>query len=129
VAPTVFAQKEWEGASRALGTYIAERTDPEDTIFNFGREAQVYFYADRRPAVRYFSDWPFWWDESTLYETMDALREAKPVYIIDSLQRPLFEEDFERYHPRVVTDFLAENYDYVGRVYFADVYRLKERRP
>ncbi len=125
VAPTTFEHQQWESASQELAAYIAERTGPEDTIFNFGREAELYFYADRRPAVRYFADWPFWWDESTLYETMDALRETKPVYIVDSLQLPLFEEDFEQYHPRVFTDFLSENYDYVGRVYFADVYRLK----
>ena len=125
VAESVYQQKEWEGSSQALGAYIAERTGPEDSIFNFGREAQIYFYAERRPAVRYFADWPFWWDESTLYETMEALRETKPLYIIDSIQLPLFAEEFERYHPRVFMDFLSENYDYVGKVYFADVYRLK----
>ena len=125
VAESVFHQKEWESASQALGVYIQERTAPEDTIFNFGREAQLYFYADRRPAVRYMSDWPYWWDETSLTQTIEALRQAKPVYVIDSALPPLF-EDYAQYHPPAFQSFLSENYDYVGRVYFADVYRLKE---
>jgi 4-amino-4-deoxy-L-arabinose transferase-like glycosyltransferase len=54
VAPTVFYQKQWAETSEFLGAYIAARTSPDDTIFNLGRESQIYFYADRRPAVRYF---------------------------------------------------------------------------
>ncbi len=125
VAPTVFEQKEWEESSRALGRYIAERTVPEDTIFNLGRESQIYFYADRRPAVTYFYDWAYQYDDTTLPATMAALREARPVYIIDSLQPPLFQPE---QRPAVVQQFLAEDYDYEGRVYFADVYRLKPER-
>jgi hypothetical protein len=128
IAGSVAVQKEWEGNSRHLGEYIASRTGPEDEIFNFGREAGIYFYADRRPAVRYFSDWPFWWDESTLYGTIKALRTAKPVYIIDTAQPPLF-EDYEQYHPEVLMNLFDEEYDYVGRMYSADIYRLKTYQP
>ncbi|HET8945315.1 MAG TPA: glycosyltransferase family 39 protein [Dehalococcoidia bacterium] len=124
LAESVAEQKEWESNSRQLGEYIAARTTPEDEIFNFGREAQIYFYADRSPAVRYFSDWPFWWDESTLYGTIKALRTTKPMYIIDTAQPPLF-EDYAQYHPPVLMHLLEEDYDYVGRMYFADIYKLK----
>jgi 4-amino-4-deoxy-L-arabinose transferase-like glycosyltransferase len=127
VAVSVAEQKEWESNSRQLGEYIAARTAPDDEIFNFGREAQIYFYADRRPAVRYFSDWPFWWDESTLYGTIKALRTTKPVYIIDTAQPPLF-EDYAQYHPPVLLNLLTEDYDYVGRMYFADIYKLKPQQ-
>ena len=126
VAESVAQQKEWESNSRQLGEYIAARTGPEDEIFNFGREAQIYFYADRRPAVRYFSDWPFWWDERTLYGTIKALRTTKPVYIIDTAQPPLF-EDYAQYHPPVLMNLLSEDYEYMGRMYFADIYKLKAR--
>ncbi len=117
-------QKRWEESSREIGAYIAQRTRPDDTIFNLGREPQIYFYADRRPAVRYFSDWPFWWDERTLYGTIKALRTTKPVYIIDTAQPPLF-DDYAQYHPPVLMNLLNEEYDYVGRMYFADIYKLK----
>jgi len=122
----LFYQEQWKSASQAVGAYIAERTGPEDAIFVFGREAQVYFYADRRPAVPYFYDWAYWYDESTLTETIEELRQTRPVYIIDSAQPPLF-EDYERYHPPVFRQFLQENYEYVGKVYFADIYRVRER--
>ena len=127
IAESVAEQKEWESNSRQLGEYIAARTEPEEEIFNFGREAQIYFYADRRPAVRYFSDWPFWWDERTLYGTIKALRTTKPVYIIDTAQPPLF-EDYEQYHPPVLMNLLNEDYEYVGRLYFADIYKLKPQQ-
>jgi hypothetical protein len=125
VAETTLEHKQWEDDSEALAVYIGDRTGPDDTIFNFGREAQIYFYAQRRPAVRYFADWPYWWDESTLSETIEALRQTKPAYIIDSAQPPLF-EDYAQYHPQALRAFLAENYEYEGKLYFADIYRLKD---
>jgi len=105
-----------------LGAYIAARAGPDDTIFNLGRESQVYFYADRRPAVRYFYDYVYEYDEATVRITIDALRAEKPVYIIDSIQPPLYEPaqrpaEFER--------LLEEEYHYEGRVRFAELYRLK----
>lgn len=118
----IFYQEEWESSSRALATYVAERTGPEDTIFNFGRESQIYFYADRRPAARYFYDWAYLYDDTTLPTTVEALRQAKPVYVIDSTQPPLFESEPQ---PQLLKELLAEDYQYVGRIYFADVYRLK----
>ena len=127
IAESVAEQKEWESSSRQLGEYVGARTEPDDKIFNFGREAQIYFYADRQPAVRYFSDWPFWWNEKTLYGTIKALRTTRPVYIIDTAQPPLF-EDYDQYHPPVLMNLLNEDYDYVGRMYFADIYRLKQQQ-
>jgi len=123
IAPTVFRQKQWEESSRALGAHIAERTRPDDTIFNLGRESQIYFYADRRPAVQYFYDWAYQYDERTLAVTVEALEDAKPVYVIDSLQPPLFAPS---QRPDVIDKFLAQNYEHESRVYFADVYRLRD---
>ena len=124
VAANVYEQKQWEEDSRALGAYIAERTAPNDTIFNLGRESQIYFYADRRPAVRYFYDWALWYDERNLPKVMKELRTSMPAYIIDSAQPPLF-QDWKKYHPAAFMEFLDKHYEYAGRIYFADVYRLK----
>ena len=123
VAENVYYQKEWEENSRALGLYLKERTDPEETIFNFGREPQVYFYADRRPAAQYFYDWAYQYDDKTLVETVDLLRVERPAYILDSALPPLFPPGPR---PQVLKDLLDDDYEYIGRLYFADLYRLKE---
>jgi 4-amino-4-deoxy-L-arabinose transferase-like glycosyltransferase len=128
VAETVYEQRIWEEQSRSLAAYIQERTSPDDTIFNFGRESQLYFYSDRRPAVRYFYEWAFWYNEKTFAETIEALREARPAYIIDSSRVPEFNPHFERY-PAEFSDFLEQEYQYVGRIYFADVYMHNSHDP
>ncbi len=125
IAPVVFYQKQWAENSELLGAYIAARTSPDDTIFNLGRESQIYFYADRRPAARYFYDYVYAYDEDTVRVTIEALRSARPAYIIDSIQPPLFEP---AQRPAAFQKLLDEEYQYVGRIYFADVYRLKARR-
>ena len=109
-------------SSRELGAYIAARTQPTDTIFNLGREPQIYFYSDRRPATQYFYDWAYQYDETTVAPTVEALRQARPVYIIDSIQPPLFEP---AQRPLEFQRLLEEEYDYEGRFYFAEIYRLK----
>ena len=62
----------------------------------------------------------------TLYGTIKALRAARPAYIIDTAQPPLF-EDYTKYHPPVLMNLLREDYTLVGHMYFADIYRLKVR--
>ena len=126
VAPNVIYQEQWDEASQSLGAYIAERTLPEDTIFNLGRQSQIYFYADRRPATRYFYDYAYDYDETALPVTLEALRETKPVYIIDSIQPPLYEPGEKM--PDELATFVSANYDYEGHLFYADVYRLKAGR-
>src|SRR5438128_4055621 len=109
-----------------LVAYISARTGPEDTIFNLGRQSQIYFYADRRPAVRYFYDYVYDYDETALPVTLEALRQTKPVYIIDSLQPPLFEPTEKK--PDELAALLSHDYVYEGRIFFSDVYRLKAGR-
>lgn len=125
---SVYTQKLWEGNSAKLGAYIEKLTEPDDVIFNFGREPQIYFYADREPAVRYFYDWPFWWERGTLFETIKALRQSRPAYIIDTIQEPLYPDKSQFSSPEWET-FLEDNYDYLGRLYFSDLYRLKDSPP
>lgn len=125
IAESVYTQKQWEEATAVVGAYIQRNTESDERIFNFGREAGLYFYADREPAVRYFYDWPFWWEDRTLYETIKELRDSRPVFIIDSVQQPLY-EDMADYSAPEFRSFLSKNYDYVGRLQFADIYRLRE---
>jgi hypothetical protein len=124
VVSSVFYQKEWEASSEKLGEYIKERTEDGDLIFNYGRESQIYFYADRAPAIPYFYDWVLNYDKDSMPEILAGLEETKPVYFIDSLQAPLF-DDWGAAHPVELRQFLDDNYDFQGRIFFANVYRLK----
>lgn len=128
VVSSVYHQKEWEASSQELGEYIKARTGPEDPIFNYGRESQLYFYADRPPAIRNFYDWALEYDDTLLARVIADLEVARPIYFIDSAQAPLF-EDWGAAHPPELRQFLNENYEYAGRIYFADVYRLKDAPP
>ena len=119
---SAYEQREWEESSRELAAYVAARTEPNDRIFNYGRESQLYFYADRLPATRYFYDWAYGYDKGTALTTVNDLRRDPPEYIIDSVQPPLFQPndrdpEFDR--------LLAERYESVGHFEYADVYRLK----
>jgi 4-amino-4-deoxy-L-arabinose transferase-like glycosyltransferase len=124
VVSSIFHQKEWEASSESLGRYLKSHTGPNDTIFNYGRESQVYFYADRQPAIPYFYDWAIQYEAAPMDEVLAQLNESRPAYIVDSLQAPIF-EDWAASHPVEWRDFLNENYDYAGRIYFADVFVLK----
>lgn len=120
---SAYQQKEWEEDSETLAAYVAARTDPQDRIFNYGRESQLYFYADRPPATAYFYDWAYFYDTSTIPKTVEELRRNPPEYIIDSVQPPLFEPSDRA--PEI-DRLLAERYEFVGRIEFADVYRLRD---
>lgn len=124
VVSSIYYQKEWEASSEGLGKYLRAHTGPDDTIFNYGRESQVYFYADRAPAIPYFYDWAIQYDAVPMDEVLDRLNAARPAYIVDSLQAPVF-EDWAASHPVEWREFLDANYDYAGRIYFADVFVLK----
>lgn len=124
VASNWFTQKQWEQYSEDVGHYVKARTGPDDVIFNYGLEPQVYFYADRQPAIPYFYDWVLKYDAAPMAQIIADLQTTQPVYVVDSLQAPLF-ENWHTAHPAAWQQFLANRYDYVGRVEFAEVYRLK----
>lgn len=113
--------------ARDLGRYINETTRPGDTILNWGREAQIYFYAKRKPATRYLADWSFWDAPPTLGRAMADLNANPPALIVDSLPPPGLQESWSKYHPQAYVDLLNREYDHVGRMHFAEVYRRKPK--
>ena len=109
--------------TRLLGRYLEARTESGQTIYNFGHESQLYFYSDRRPAARIFYNQPFIFDEVTLQVTLSELKARKPAYVVDTTVEPsetLIATMTAGFHR-----FLDENYEYEGRLYSADIYRLK----
>jgi hypothetical protein len=117
---------ELDNATPALGAYLRANTVPDDTIFNYGRETSVYFYADRRPAIRYLYDRPFWLDADSLAEAMEGLKAAPPAFIVDSFSPQAEAEGLDVEMPSELSVLLADEYEYAGRVEFAELYRLKD---
>jgi 4-amino-4-deoxy-L-arabinose transferase-like glycosyltransferase len=113
-----------QNTSPRLAAYVDSVTQPTDLIYNYGRETQLYFYADRRPASRFIYDRPFWLDPPTFDVAMKDLQTRKPRLILDSVSARS-DPDWEATHPPAFQDLLDSAYEYVGHIEFADVYRLK----
>ncbi|HEY7465140.1 MAG TPA: hypothetical protein VIB47_00450, partial [Dehalococcoidia bacterium] len=110
--------------SMAVAKRVAQLTTPDQPVYNFGRETQVYFYAHRKPAIRFMYDRPFYLDPSTFDEAMADLKEAPPALIFDSVSERSY-PDWQATHPQAFREFLAAHYSFVERVEFADLYLLK----
>jgi len=114
----------WEIESPALARYIADNTSPDDRIYNLGFQSELYFYADRRSPTRYLFDDVFLADESLVKDTLKELQEKTPTLIIDSARYGPPRD--HRYDRSGFDHFLADRYEYLGKMYYADIYRLKE---
>lgn len=113
----------WENEGPALAAWIDARTQPDDLVYNLGFQSELYFYADRRPASRFLFDRPFWYHDAYIDEALADLETNRPAYIVDSA---IYEKWAEgKTYTQQIKDWIVENYDYVGKVYYADVWRLK----
>jgi 4-amino-4-deoxy-L-arabinose transferase-like glycosyltransferase len=110
-----------------IADYVRLTTSRDQTIFNLGRESQLYFLAEREPASQFIYDRSFWLDDDTFEEAMSDLRGSPPTLIIDSLSVDLVGNRAGDL-PAEFTQFLYQNYDYVGRLHYAQLYRLKDSR-
>jgi hypothetical protein len=77
-----------------------------------------------QPAVRYFFDWPPRLRPAEIAGLIEELRVVRPLFIVDT-----FSADY-RYtvtdidtRPDAFLALLDEQYEYVGTMHFADVYR------
>lgn len=133
----------------SVAVQLQRWTAPGQTIYNLGRQGELYVYADRRPASRFFHYFPLESDTSTIPSLLDDLRRNRPAVIIDTLW-PYYLEGTVDFYPWQLLPFLEEQYEHVGRIefdpalvevykevvgeryeerpltYYGDVYRLKE---
>jgi 4-amino-4-deoxy-L-arabinose transferase-like glycosyltransferase len=69
-----------------VGRYLAAQTAPDEPIFVFGSEPQIYFYSQRRSASRYIFAYPLMTSfADTLVRqqsVLDELRAQPPRYIV-----------------------------------------------
>ncbi len=100
-----------------IGAFIARQLPEGSTIYNFGRESQLYYYARTQPPVPMFYDRPFVLDPGTLDATLAELRMDPPLFVIETLVGPL--------RPPEYVVFLEELYVRDTTFAFAVVYRLR----
>lgn len=136
-----------EVASPLVADYLRAHAGPDDSVYIVGHTSPIYFYADLRPAARYFYPTALLIDGRRLDETVEALRKEKPAYIVSwrltaGSGEPSVEPDSSLWWCREVgrgcgTDgdvssfraLITEAYELVETFpsgdYTADVYRVK----
>ncbi len=106
-----------------IGRYLEKHTEPEDSIFIFGSEPEILFYAQRRSATKYIIFYPLMSEmENSLEQQKEAYRElvaSKPEYIViveiqESLQ---IYPNAPRYLMEQVYDYL-QDYEIEGLVLY-----------
>jgi len=72
--------------SIAVADFIKQRTKTQDSIFIFGSEPQIFFYANRRSASRYIFSYPLMSSSPDVLErqqsVMHEIAQNKPIMII-----------------------------------------------
>ena len=93
------------------------------TAWNFGFQSEIYFYSGLQSPTRFFMDRPLWNSDEYMYQALDELEANKPLYVLDSA---VYENwtGIKKYRTEVRV-WIEENYDYLGRYYYSDVFRLK----
>jgi 4-amino-4-deoxy-L-arabinose transferase-like glycosyltransferase len=108
-----------------IAAAIEEMTEPGDYVYEWGRESEIYFLADRQPASRWLHNRPYSVDKSVMDEIISDLEEKRPSVILFTLEKDKLESGDYR-PPEPLDAYLEQNYRYAGRVIYADIYELRE---
>ena len=117
-------QAERENSSDEVAAAIRALSGPQDTIYNYGRETQLYFYADRAPAIPQLYDRVFLLDPATLPGAMSALNADPPRIIVDTANHAEPKPSVKTF-PDALQALLASRYDLVQELPYADIYLLR----
>jgi hypothetical protein len=97
-----------------LAREIAAVTEPDDTVFIFGTEPEVLFYARRRSASRYIHLFPLYgpWSDAIdrQREVAHELREAPPALILFVPNAFFFADRNQQYLTRWVQRYIEKGY-------------------
>jgi hypothetical protein len=118
-------RSQWETESRDLAVWLDARTTPDDYVYNFGFQVDVLFYAQRRSPTRFIFSYPFQLDHSFEQEAIADLKQHMPKYVFNSILDQPPAVPGNDYYPYEMYDFIQQNYDYMGRIYYAYVWQLK----
>lgn len=109
---------DWDVEASGIAAEVRARTNAGATVFIWGREPQIYYYAGRRSASRFIHDRPAWIEPGVLDQIRADLAAAGPALVLDTLDPILFPEATEP-----IQSVLPPGYRPIGRLGFADVYQ------
>jgi len=104
---------------------VEEMTEPGDYLYEWGRESEIYFLADRQPASRWLHNRPYSVDKSIMTEVIADLEEKRPAVILLTFEGNEYEGAGNGPPPELAA-FLARHYDEAGQVQYAKLYELRE---
>jgi len=109
-----------------IAAVVEEMTRPGDYIYEWGKESEIYFLADRQPASRWLHKRAYKVDKSIIDEVIDDLEEKRPALILLTLEEDDLESGGYR-PPAELAAYLDDHYRYAGRVLYADLFQREER--
>lgn len=124
---TAYAERSIQ--AEEIADRVVALTEPGDYIYEFGRQSEIYFLADRQPATRWLHNRAYAVDQDVMDEILRDLEETRPALILLTFEcRPRATEfpGCEYGPPRQLQAYLDKHYTYAERVHYADLYL---RRP
>ncbi len=106
--------------SAGIANYLKANTSPEDSIFQWGFEPELYFLSGRRPPVPYISSTVFGGlaEPQPVVQTMiQTLQNKKPKFIIYQIKWAQYPGEQE------ITEFIRTQYTPVGRSGYFLIYK------
>lgn len=98
----------------AIADEIAALTDPEDTVFVYGAEAELFFYAQRRSASRYIFLFPLFgrYDDALARQksVIEEIRRERPAVIVKVATAQFFGPSVEQELTFWLADHVEANY-------------------
>jgi 4-amino-4-deoxy-L-arabinose transferase-like glycosyltransferase len=106
----------------AIAAAVDQMTRPNDYVYEWGRESEIYFLADRRPASRWVHNRAYAVKPAIISDILTDLKETQPEVILVTDDpagnggEPV---------PASLASYLEERYLYVGSVAYAELYELR----
>jgi 4-amino-4-deoxy-L-arabinose transferase-like glycosyltransferase len=108
----------------AIAREVAALTEPGDYVYEWGRESEIYFLADREPASRWAHNRPYSVDKSMIDEVIADLEAKQPKVILFTFSRSALQSGFTA--PRQLLDYVEARYLPAGRVEYAELHLLAQ---
>jgi len=111
--------------ARDIAQKVDALTGPDDYVYEFGRQSDIYFLADRKPASRWVHARAYGIDPTMLDEVLRDLELRRPKLVLLTFECEPSAHDFEGCEagpPPPLKDYLDGHYRYAGRVDYADFF-------
>jgi hypothetical protein len=116
--------------AQMIADKVEELTAPDDYVYDFGRQSDIYFLANREPASRWVQERAYGIDPTMMDEVLKDLESKQPKLILLTFECTPTARDFEGCEagpPQPLKDYLAAHYRYYGKVDYADFYLRTDR--